>query len=72
MTKKRSSNGFMYFADARRALYEAENKGIHLTAKKLVERATRDWEMMTEEERQRWRNESRRRHDERYTATVIL
>lgn len=64
MTKKRSSNGFMYFADARRAVYEAENDGIHLTAKKLVERAARDWKLMNEDERQKWRSESRRRHDE--------
>lgn len=64
MTKKRSSNGFMYFADARRAVYEAENKGVHLTAKKLVERATQDWKMMSEDERQKWRSESRRRRDE--------
>ncbi|VBB25432.1 unnamed protein product [Acanthocheilonema viteae] len=64
MTKKRSSNGFMYFADARRAFYTAENKGMHLTAKKLVERATRDWKLMSEEERHKWRSESSRRHDE--------
>ncbi|CAG9534293.1 unnamed protein product [Cercopithifilaria johnstoni] len=64
MTKKRSSNGFMYFADARRPVYEAENKGVRLTAKKLVERATRDWKSMNEDERQKWRSESRRRCDE--------
>ncbi|OZC06365.1 hypothetical protein X798_06647, partial [Onchocerca flexuosa] len=64
MTKKRSANGFMYFAVARRAVYEAENKGVHLTAKKLVERATRDWKIMNENERQKWRTESRQRHDE--------
>uniref|UniRef100_A0A2K6VNE6 HMG box domain-containing protein n=1 Tax=Onchocerca volvulus TaxID=6282 RepID=A0A2K6VNE6_ONCVO len=64
MAKKRSANGFMYFADARRAVYEAENKGVHLTAKKLVERATRDWKIMNENERQKWRSESRQRHDE--------
>lgn len=64
MTKKRSSNGFMYFADARRAVYEAENKGVYLTAKKLVQRATQDWKLMSEDERQNWRNESCRRCDE--------
>ncbi|VDN04621.1 unnamed protein product [Thelazia callipaeda] len=64
MTKKRSSNGFMYFADARRSFYEEENKGVHLTLKKLVERATRDWKIMSEEERLKWRGESRRRRDE--------
>ncbi|VDK86448.1 unnamed protein product [Litomosoides sigmodontis] len=64
MTKKRSPNGFMYFAGARRAVYEAENPGAHLTAKKLVQRATRDWKLMSEDERQNWRSESRRRRDE--------
>ncbi|VDM21445.1 unnamed protein product [Wuchereria bancrofti] len=64
MTKKRSSNGFMYFADAQRAVYEAENNGVHLTAKKLVERAAQDWKMMSEDERQKWRNENSRRRDE--------
>ncbi|KAK6107992.1 HMG (high mobility group) box family protein [Brugia pahangi] len=64
MTKKRSSNGFMYFADARRAFYESENNGVHLTAKKLVERAAQDWKMMSDDERQKWRNENSRRRNE--------
>lgn len=64
MTKKRPFNGFMYFADAQHAVYTAKNKSVHLTVKKLVKRATWDWKMMNENERRKWRSESRRRHDE--------
>lgn len=64
MTKKRRSNGFMYFAEAMRATYEAENNGCQLSTKCLMERANKDWKAMNDEQREKWIVESRRRKEE--------
>ncbi|KHN77703.1 hypothetical protein Tcan_04368 [Toxocara canis] len=64
MTKKRRSNGFMYFAEAMRATYESENSGNQMSTKRLMERANKDWKAMTDEQREKWIVESRRRREE--------
>ncbi|PIO61364.1 hypothetical protein TELCIR_17114 [Teladorsagia circumcincta] len=62
MTKKKS-NGFMYFADSRRAFYEAE-AGCNFGSKRLVERAADDWKQMSHTEQEHWKTESKRRQEE--------
>ncbi|KAL6725513.1 hypothetical protein Aduo_007561 [Ancylostoma duodenale] len=62
MTKKKS-NGFMFFADSRRAFYEAE-AGCNFGSKRLVERAADDWKQMTHTEQEHWKSESKRRAEE--------
>nr|CDJ82886.1 Protein ZK1128.3 [Haemonchus contortus] len=62
MTKKKS-NGFMYFADSRRAFYEAE-AGCNFGSKRLVERAADDWKQMSHTEQEHWKTESKRRLEE--------
>ncbi|VDK23665.1 unnamed protein product, partial [Anisakis simplex] len=67
MTKKRRSNGFMYFAEAMRVIYEAENGSNcsnQMSTKRLMERANKDWKQMSDEQRERWIAESRRRKEE--------
>uniref|UniRef100_A0A915B5G3 HMG box domain-containing protein n=1 Tax=Parascaris univalens TaxID=6257 RepID=A0A915B5G3_PARUN len=64
MTKKRRSNGFMYFAEAMRATYEAENSANQLSTKRLMERANKDWKAMNDEQREKWIAECRRRKEE--------
>ncbi|KJH48328.1 hypothetical protein DICVIV_05569 [Dictyocaulus viviparus] len=68
MTKKKS-NGFMYFADSRRAFYEAE-AGCNFGSKRLVERAADDWKQMSHKEQEHWKTESKRRHDEQGTTHI--
>ncbi|VDL73374.1 unnamed protein product [Nippostrongylus brasiliensis] len=62
MTKKKS-NGFMHFADSRRAFYEAE-AGCNFGSKRLVERAADDWKQMSHTEQEHWKTESKRRQEE--------
>ncbi|CAJ0597415.1 unnamed protein product [Cylicocyclus nassatus] len=62
MTKKKS-NGFMFFADSRRAFYEAE-AGCNFGSKRLVERAADDWKQMSHTEQEHWKTESKRRAEE--------
>ncbi|WKY03123.1 hypothetical protein Q1695_016435 [Nippostrongylus brasiliensis] len=66
MTKKKS-NGFMHFADSRRAFYEAE-AGCNFGSKRLVERAADDWKQMSHTEQEHWKTESKRRQEEQGTT----
>uniref|UniRef100_A0A915B2M9 HMG box domain-containing protein n=1 Tax=Parascaris univalens TaxID=6257 RepID=A0A915B2M9_PARUN len=72
MTKKRRSNGFMYFAEAMRATYEAENSANQLSTKRLMERANKDWKAMNDEQREKWIAECRRRKEEVQSGIINL
>lgn len=57
----------MYFADSRRAFYEAE-AGCNFGSKRLVERAADDWKQMSHTEQEHWKSESKRRQEEQGPA----